>query len=65
MSVSLPNVLAPSSLQTDGYEFYAPIKSLSGENFNKFPQHLNDTDNNSEGFLNLDLWKSLTFFSIF
>ncbi|CAK5070393.1 unnamed protein product [Meloidogyne enterolobii] len=49
MSVSLPNVLAPSSLQTDGYEFYAPIKSLSGENFNKFPQHLNDTDNNSEG----------------
>uniref|UniRef100_A0A1I8BGH8 FERM domain-containing protein n=1 Tax=Meloidogyne hapla TaxID=6305 RepID=A0A1I8BGH8_MELHA len=49
MSISLPNVLAPSSLQTDGYEFYAPIKSLSGENFHKFPQHLNDTDNNSEG----------------
>jgi hypothetical protein len=50
MSISLPNVLAPSSLQTDDhYAFYTPIKSLSGENFNQLPQYLQDTDNNSQG----------------
>ena len=49
MSMSLPNVLAPSALQTDHCCFYAPLKSMSGENFHVMEQRRRETDNQSEG----------------